>query len=238
MENPRRAVRTSKPSFSERRARILIAAAPLFHEHGLEGTRVRQIATAAGVSEALLYQHFPTKEALYAEIQAQWKVLATDPEYLAIQAMEPSSEKLAIMLVTTFRRYLTDGLTPGFGSTSDRTRVFLNSLADAGQFARSTLQTEAAAGGSLVEACFAMAEAAGECHVQGSYRTAWLCIEQIRMMLAALRVSGNDDLFDQDAEGTIRQVSLFCLRGVGMTERTIERVLGPAMAFDRKYRGG
>ena len=48
-----------------RRAEILRASLPLFAQLGLAATSVRAIARAAGVSEALLYKHFPSKEALY-----------------------------------------------------------------------------------------------------------------------------------------------------------------------------
>ena len=52
----------------ERRVGIVEAAKPLFARHGFAGTTTRQIAQMAGVSEALLFQHFPSKAALYREI--------------------------------------------------------------------------------------------------------------------------------------------------------------------------
>jgi AcrR family transcriptional regulator len=51
----------------ERREQILEAARPLFLEAGLSGTRTRDVAIAAGVTEALLYQHFASKEELFNE---------------------------------------------------------------------------------------------------------------------------------------------------------------------------
>lgn len=54
-------------SAPERRQQILDAARPLFVEGGLSGTRTRDVATAAGVTEALLYQHFASKEELFHE---------------------------------------------------------------------------------------------------------------------------------------------------------------------------
>jgi len=49
----------------ERREQILSEAAALFSEKGLNGTRVRDIADACGVTEAILYRHFPSKDALF-----------------------------------------------------------------------------------------------------------------------------------------------------------------------------
>ena len=53
----------------ERKAAIVEAALPLFARQGFAATTTKQLALAAGVSEALLYKHFPSKEALYREIK-------------------------------------------------------------------------------------------------------------------------------------------------------------------------
>jgi AcrR family transcriptional regulator len=50
---------------AERRARILASATPVFARRGFEGTTTRDLARAAGVSEPILYRHFPSKEALF-----------------------------------------------------------------------------------------------------------------------------------------------------------------------------
>ena len=48
----------------ERRAVIVEAALPRFAQKGFAGTTTKEIAEAAGISEALLFKHFPTKDAL------------------------------------------------------------------------------------------------------------------------------------------------------------------------------
>jgi len=52
----------------ERRAAILGSAASLFATRGFAGVTTRELAAAAGVSEATLYKHFPDKEAMYGAI--------------------------------------------------------------------------------------------------------------------------------------------------------------------------
>lgn len=52
----------------ERAQAIMKATLRLFARKGLAGTTTRQIARAAGVSEALLFKHFPTKDDLYRAI--------------------------------------------------------------------------------------------------------------------------------------------------------------------------
>lgn len=49
-------------------SQILDAAEALFARHGLRGTRVREIAAAAGVNEATLYNYYTNKEALYVAV--------------------------------------------------------------------------------------------------------------------------------------------------------------------------
>jgi AcrR family transcriptional regulator len=53
---------------AERRHQIIEAAATLFSRKGFRGTTTREIAGAVGVSEAMLFKHFATKEELYAAI--------------------------------------------------------------------------------------------------------------------------------------------------------------------------
>src|SRR5271169_5912979 len=59
----------SRMSCEERKAAILQAVRKVFAQKGFDGTTTRELAEAAGVSEALLFKHFPSKEALYAAIQ-------------------------------------------------------------------------------------------------------------------------------------------------------------------------
>ena len=50
---------TPKLSGEERRAAIIKAVRQVFAEKGFDGTTTRELADAAGVSEALLFKHFP-----------------------------------------------------------------------------------------------------------------------------------------------------------------------------------
>jgi TetR/AcrR family transcriptional regulator len=52
----------------ERRHQIVRVAVSLFSNRGFRGTTTKEIAQAAGVSEAMVFRHFATKEELYAAI--------------------------------------------------------------------------------------------------------------------------------------------------------------------------
>jgi TetR/AcrR family transcriptional regulator len=55
-------------SLAQRRRQLIDTARRVFAERGFRGATTRQIAAAAGVTEALIFQHFPDKDALYAAI--------------------------------------------------------------------------------------------------------------------------------------------------------------------------
>ncbi|MDQ3805270.1 MAG: TetR/AcrR family transcriptional regulator [Acidobacteriota bacterium] len=52
----------------ERRRQIVRVAMRLFAERGFRGTTTKEIAQAAGVSEAIIFRHFATKDDLYSAI--------------------------------------------------------------------------------------------------------------------------------------------------------------------------
>jgi TetR/AcrR family transcriptional regulator len=71
---------------SDRRLQLLETALDVFSRKGFGGTTTKEIAAAAGVTEAIIFRHFPTKQDLYnavldhhhdsgklAECVAQWK---------------------------------------------------------------------------------------------------------------------------------------------------------------------
>lgn len=52
----------------ERRQQLVRVAMKLFSQRGFRGTTTKEIAQAAGISEAMVFRHFATKEELYAAI--------------------------------------------------------------------------------------------------------------------------------------------------------------------------
>ncbi len=75
---------------TERRAAIIDAAIRLFGERGFRGVTTRELAAAVGVSEPVLYQHFPSKRDLYtaiietvmgSDVEMRLPALLKDPNY-------------------------------------------------------------------------------------------------------------------------------------------------------------
>jgi len=79
----------------ERRLQILAVAVSLFSRKGFRGTTTKEIAQAAGVSEAMVFRHFATKEELYAAI-LDYKACSGDrfePEDLAADAIQRRDDR-------------------------------------------------------------------------------------------------------------------------------------------------
>lgn len=53
---------------ADRRSEILEKAAPIFAQNGYEGTAIRSVARACGITEAAIYRHFENKADLYNEV--------------------------------------------------------------------------------------------------------------------------------------------------------------------------
>jgi AcrR family transcriptional regulator len=67
----RRRGRPPKASAGDTKGELLRAALALFAEHGYEGTSVRAIARAVGLSESVLYAHFDSKRAIFEAVLDQ-----------------------------------------------------------------------------------------------------------------------------------------------------------------------
>lgn len=59
---------TSRMNAKDRRLQIVAVAAELFSKKGFSGTTTKEISDRAGVSEAIIFRHFATKDDLYTAI--------------------------------------------------------------------------------------------------------------------------------------------------------------------------
>lgn len=90
----------NRTSGHERQASLISAAASLFATNGFTGTTTKQIAKAAGVSEALLFKHFPTKQALYTAILAEKAQYSELREAVEEAAAKREDERLFTLLAS------------------------------------------------------------------------------------------------------------------------------------------
>ena len=67
----------------DRRRQLLDAALELFSRKGFGGATTKEIAAAAGVTEAIIFRHFPSKQALYTAVLDSKAESCSHEEWLA-----------------------------------------------------------------------------------------------------------------------------------------------------------
>src|SRR3954449_5216990 len=86
----------------QRRGLIVAAAAEEFGRNGHRAARMEDIARAAGVTKAVLYDHFPSKGALHAEVVSRASDEMVETIATAALAEEQPRERFRVALRTTF----------------------------------------------------------------------------------------------------------------------------------------
>jgi AcrR family transcriptional regulator len=89
--------RTRANDYDKKRQGILSRSAALFAEHGYTGTSITMIAEACGVSKALMYHYYNSKDAvLFDLLQDHLQNLVTAVETAAQSAGKPQEKLFAI----------------------------------------------------------------------------------------------------------------------------------------------
>lgn len=115
---PSRPIRkTMRVSSQERQASLIASAASLFAAKGFNGTTTKEIAKAAGISEALVFKYFPTKRALYAAILAE-KVTVSELLEAVEEATKKRDDQRVFTLIASYR------IRPGVDPTLLRLLLF------------------------------------------------------------------------------------------------------------------
>src|SRR5437870_3145011 len=143
----------------ERRKAIVDAAVPLFARNGFAGTTTRELAEAAGISEALLFRHFPTKRLLYREILRLG--CEGDPALEQLATLQPSTASLVCMVRFMIRRFVL-GDDVERAELDPRLRLVLHSCLEDGDYARELFAAVSERVVPLFEASLAAAAAAGD----------------------------------------------------------------------------
>jgi AcrR family transcriptional regulator len=85
----------SRMAGEARRMQILEVAVSLFSQRGFSGTTTREIAHAAGVSEAMVFRHFATKQELYSAILDHKACVGTaiNPREVVAEAVQQKNDR-------------------------------------------------------------------------------------------------------------------------------------------------
>lgn len=219
----------------QRKLAIVKAALPLFARQGFAETTTKDLARAAGVSEPLLYKHFPSKEALYLEIQ-NFSCKTIDPAVKKLTELEPSTSTL-IHLVYYLMRAVVLGLPAGPIEWETRHRLMANSFLEDGAFARLIYKNRFDGFCSHIEDCLDAAVAAGDAVKTPITRGnrarfahhigAWVTLVHLPAKPAIDYKASRRALLDE--------ATWFALRGMGLTDKAMATHYNPkalALAFN------
>jgi AcrR family transcriptional regulator len=206
-----------------RRQLILGAAKRCFSRHGFAGTTTKSVAAAASISEGLLFKHFPTKSALYAEILAE--ECAADPALHRLLELEPSTETLVVLIREMVRHFQEVQALPD-QQEAQRVRLMLASHLDDGEFARLIYEKIGGLIGPIFDASLTRAIEAGDAKQVGREPMNLFWFAHHTLLMATLtRLPTTPCLSYGEGAGPEQQLCEFILRGIGLNETAIDRYL-------------
>ncbi|MGT2499699.1 TetR/AcrR family transcriptional regulator [Bradyrhizobium guangxiense] len=209
-----------------RRQLILGAAKRCFARHGYTGTTTKSVAAAAAISEALLFKHFPSKAALYAEILSD--ECEADPALIELLEREPSTATLVELIRGMVQHFLGPDQ-----EEAQRLRLMATSHLDDGEFARLLYAKIETLIGSIFVASLERAVASGDARPCSGEPLNLFWFAHHTVMTAALtRLPATPCLVYGKGEDLERQLCEFLLRGIGLNDAAIASHLGHIQAAD------
>lgn len=207
----------------ERRQAIVDAARPLFARKGFDAATTREIARAAGVSEALVFQHFPSKAALYHEILAGG--CEGDPALERLASLEPSTKTLVQMTTMLLEHLVLNA--GGNGDAPIKHRLTAMSYLEDGEYARLLFAWVMERVFPLFEASLGEAAGAGDLRpdAPSPANAFWLSHHVAASMAYAELPEAPVVPYAGPLEQAVADARLFILRGIGLTEAAIARHL-------------
>jgi AcrR family transcriptional regulator len=202
-----------------RRQLILGAAKRCFARHGFAGTTTKSVAAAASISEGLLFKHFPTKSALYAEILAE--ECAADPALHRLRGREPSTETLVMLIREMVRHFQAIADAPD-QQEAQRLRLMLSSHLDDGEFARLIYDKITGLIGPVFTSSLERAVAAGDATRIGREPLNLFWFAHHSLLVTTLARLPSVPCLTYGGEVDLeRQLCEFILRGLGLNETAL-----------------
>ena len=202
-----------------RRQLILSAAKRCFARNGFAGTTTKSVAAAAAISEGLLFKHFPSKAALYAEILAE--ECEADPDFANLLGQEPSTGTL-VELIKGMVGHFVEVSNGSDQEEAQRLRLMTTSHLDDGEFARLLYDKIGGLIGPVFAASIESAVAAGDAVRIGSdpLNLFWFAHHTV-LMAALTRLPAVPCLAYGNATDLEGQLCRFILRGIGLSDAAI-----------------
>jgi TetR/AcrR family transcriptional regulator, transcriptional repressor of aconitase len=204
-----------------RKDSIAKSALPLFARKGLDGVTTLELAESCGVSEALIFRHFPTKAALFNEMLQRYADFI-EPVSLRVDSFPPSTETLVRLVFNFVNGIVIKESTKGYQIM----RLFYRSFVDDGEFAAQFLQSKrlrdirASFAASLAEA-----RKVGDAQpLSTEPENLFWYLQHTASMACLIRLPPKRAIRYKGPLGTaVDDMVRYALRGIGLTEQALGR---------------
>ncbi len=218
--------RSSKLPAEDRKQSILTAAAPVFARLGRDGATTKDIAKAAGVSEALLYKHFSGKEALYEALESH----CVEAHAVGTRLFDEATPSTATLVKGV--AVLVQAVFAGIGeqqSHEDTKRLVTASLLGDGRLAKAFLDRHVKPWIGVFEKSLQAAQSAGD--IEEGIRVGKAEIWFVHHLAHTLHLVSlpESELVDygMSRQTLIESTVRFLLRGLGLKNVAIDRHYDP-----------
>lgn len=206
----------------ERKAMILDEARRAFSKYGFDGARTQDIARAVQVSEALIYRHFPTKQALYrAVLRRTIRDQNAHHDVVGLRDITPRG------LIRNLRVYFRVVAGDGPEEVKEGFRLLLASVAGDASFASLVYRRANRMMNARVHQALIRAQERGD--IVGKLldvRNTSMFTEHIGTMMNTLAaIAEQTSPYAGDRETIVNDAVWFCGRGLGFSEQALAEYL-------------
>lgn len=218
--------RSSKLHASDRKQAILTAAAPVFARLGRDGATTKDIAKAAGVSEALLYKHFSGKEALYEALESH----CVEAHAVGTRLFDEATPSTATLVKGV--AVLVQAVFAGIGaqqSHEDTKRLVTASLLGDGRLAKAFLDRHVKPWIGVFEKSLQAAQSAGDIEegIRVGKAEIWFVHHLAHTLHLVSLPEGELVDYGMSRQTLIESTVRFLLRGLGLKNVAIDRYYDP-----------
>jgi len=212
-------------TYEERKLSIIQAALPLFAEKGFEGTKTRELAKAANVTDALIYKIFPTKELLFQGV-LEYTLAIKESGWNEIAQRTKGFVFLASLIDLFLSECLSAHRNPDLEYAH---KLVLKSLTTDGQFAKRYFTEKMSALEEIINESYEIAWKKGELeakYIDAKKQNGWI----VHHLLIAFSIfnfsSPTLGLYTVSKSKIKKDTLLFVLRGIGFKDSLLYKHFG------------
>ena len=200
---------------------------PVLARKGFDGVTTRELAIVSGISEALIFRHFPTKDQLCAEIY-DYCSNTFELNYARIAQLAPSAQSLAKLVYFVIR-----GIVVKRAEGSEAAmRLLYRSMLEDGRYASQVFGgRQLALVRKQFSACLAAAQGEGDATaLETPIKDLFWFTHHTASLVCLVRLGDKPVVtYGGSVETLVGELTRFSLRGIGLSDAGIRKYAGNAV---------